>query len=234
MMSFTPQIIQASKNFDSPGKEKGETEKAQEELYAIEVKLDTATALQALCETDKPADNPPVAVPEVPQAETPEAPKNTGPAQWEELFEKAVRLHKEAAEGSKGAAREVYGLLKRVREMAPGNSLVEAYYGSATAMQGRDASDIGQRMEMTQKGLEILDRSISADPENIDIRVLRANLCHRLPGKYFHRTATAVADFSYLAERYERDPGVLSPQLYWQVLYDLGKALKKLYQEILG
>lgn len=147
---------------------------------------------------------------------------------WEELFAEAIRLHQSGVAGNKKAVKEACELLEKVRGLVPQNNLVEAYYGSATALQGRDAIDPMDRFKKAVKGLKILDGVVSKEPENIEIRILRAKVCFPLPEKFFHRTATAVEDFSYLASRYKNDPSVFSPEFYWQVLYDLGVSYKRL------
>jgi len=149
---------------------------------------------------------------------------------WAELFAEAVKLHQYGIAGNKDAVKEAYELLKKIRGMDPNNNLVEAYYGSATALLGRDLVDPMERFKKAVKGLKILDRTVSNDPENTEIRILRAYVSYRLPEMYFHRTATAVEDFSYLVSRYEQDPSVFSEEFYWQILFDLGFANKTLGQ----
>ncbi|MFZ5634428.1 MAG: tetratricopeptide repeat protein [Bacillota bacterium] len=155
---------------------------------------------------------------------------DAGGEAWEELFAQAVSLHKLGVEGDKEAVKEAYKLLEKLRELIPQNNLVEAYYGSATSLLGRDAVDPTERFNKAIRGLKILDGSVAREPENIEVRTLRAYVSYRLPEKFFHRTGTAVEDLSYLATRYEHDPGVFSPEFYRQVLFDLGASFKRLGQ----
>jgi len=175
---------------------------------------------------EKPADrteNPDQGM-EVEKEELIASPGKTG----EELFAEAIELHKRGLQGDKDAVGKAHELLAKVKEMLPENNLVEAYYGSAITLLGRDAIDPMERFKKAVKGLKILDGAVSRDPENIEIRILRGNVCYRLPETYFHRTATAVEDFSYLVSRYEQDPSVFSQDYYFQLLYDLGAANKNL------
>lgn len=150
-----------------------------------------------------------------------------GAAHWKE-FEIAVNLHRDGIDGNKEAVRECFEILCKILKMAPGNNLAEAYYGSATALMGRDAIDPVERFNRAIKGLKMLDRAVDKEPANTEIRILRAYVSYRLPEMYFHRTATAVEDFNYLASRFEDDPGVFSADFYSQVLYHLGKSYKNL------
>ncbi|HHW39886.1 MAG TPA: tetratricopeptide repeat protein [Syntrophomonadaceae bacterium] len=146
----------------------------------------------------------------------------------EELFAEAVELHRRGIQGDKEAVAKAYELLVKVKELLPDNNLVEAYYGSTVTLLGRDAVDPIERFKKAVRGLKILDGAVSRDPENIEVRILRGNVCYRLPETYFHRTATAVEDFSYLVSRYEQDPSLFSQDYYFQLLYDLGAAYKNL------
>ncbi|MFZ5646928.1 MAG: hypothetical protein ACOY30_04820, partial [Bacillota bacterium] len=58
MMSFTPQKVEASRKFDTPRKGKCDTGKTLEQIFPIEVKLDTAVTPQPAGEVSKPAEKP--------------------------------------------------------------------------------------------------------------------------------------------------------------------------------
>jgi tetratricopeptide (TPR) repeat protein len=144
------------------------------------------------------------------------------------LLKQAIDLHQQAAKGDKEAVNEAYKLLNEIRIQSPQNNLVNAYYGSVITLMGRDAVDPMKRFEKTLKGLKILDQAVQKEPENIQIRILRANICFRLPEMYFHRTTTAIEDYNYLLRRHEQDPNIFPEASYYQFLYDLGNA----YQNI--
>ncbi|MCL6477406.1 MAG: tetratricopeptide repeat protein [Peptococcaceae bacterium] len=150
---------------------------------------------------------------------------------WNDLLVKAKNLYQRGVAGDKEAVKEAYEILVKVRELALDNNLVEAYYGSILSLLGRDAVNPAERFNAVLKGLKILDRSVANEPDNVEIITLRANVCYRLPEKYFHRTETAIADFNYLASRFEQDAGVFSQEFYCRVLYDLGVSYKRLGRE---
>lgn len=153
-----------------------------------------------------------------------------GEKSWGKLFEQAVALHKKGVDGDKEAVNQAYDLLKKIMNMVPQNHLVEAYFGSVTALQGRDATDPMERFNKAIKGLKMLDQAVLEEPDNTEIRTLRAYVSYQLPETYFHRTATAIEDFSYMVSQYEADPGVFSPEFYHKILYDLGASYKVLEQ----
>lgn len=159
---------------------------------------------------------------------------NTGEAEegktLSQLFEEAKRLHQLGIDGDKEAVKKAHAALESLRKRIKTNNLVEAYYGSATALLGRDAVDPMERVEKALKGLKLLDQAVTNDKEDTEIRTLRGYVCFKLPEMYFHRTKTAIEDFRYLADCYEKDSAVFAKEFYWQILYDLGLAYKNLQQ----
>ncbi|MGE5529879.1 MAG: hypothetical protein ACM3X6_12165 [Patescibacteria group bacterium] len=143
-------------------------------------------------------------------------------------LQKAIDLHRRGVEGDKEAVKQAHALLEKLRAAVPGEDLVEAYYGSVTALLGRDAVDPNERFAKAIEGCKILDNCVSRAPDNTEIRILRAYVCYRLPETFFHRTSTAVEDFNYLVGCYKRDPGVFSADFHDQLLFDLGIAYKNL------
>lgn len=142
----------------------------------------------------------------------------------EELLAKGVSLHDKARRGDGHATREAVELFKVAHQLDPDDPTVCAYYGSALALIGRDAVDPNLKVQYALKGLKFLDRAAQAAPDNVAVRTLRAYVNYRVPEHFFNRTSIAVQDFTYLAERYEKEPGLLSRGSYWEILYHLGKA----------
>jgi len=149
---------------------------------------------------------------------------------WESRLAHALDLHNRGVEGDVEAVKECVAEFKKLRSLVPDNNLVEAYFGSATALLGRDEPNPMDKMKNANKGLKILDRAVTRDGDNIEIRILRFNVCYRLPEPIFQRGSTVVEDLSYLAERYEQDSSVFSEDYYWHVLYTLGLAQKVINQ----
>lgn len=145
---------------------------------------------------------------------------------WESRLAHALSLHSQGVDGDAEAVKECVTELKKLRNLVPDNNLIEAYFGSATALLGRDDPNPMDKMKHANKGLKILDRAVAREEDNIEIRILRFNVCYRLPEPIFQRGSTVVEDLSYLASRYEQDPGVFSKDYYWHVLYTLGLAQK--------
>ncbi|MEW6065185.1 hypothetical protein P378_10940 [Desulforamulus profundi] len=98
-------------------------------------------------------------------------------------------------------------------------------------MIGRDSTDHRELFSHAIKAMKNFDEAVNYSPDDIEIRLLRANHSLRLPEAFFCRTATAITDLEYLVERYQKDRGIFSIETYWQVLYDLGRAYERLGME---
>jgi len=146
-----------------------------------------------------------------------------------ELLQQAIKLHdKGALENDKEAVVKAYELLKKLSRSNPEDPVINAYYGSSITLMARDGTDPIKRMKDVRKGLGILDGVVRNAPDNIQARILRGNVCFRLPEIMFHRNATAVEDFSYLVNRYEQNSSVFSRDFYLQLLANLSTAYRNI------
>lgn len=142
----------------------------------------------------------------------------------QEIFDDAKKLVDQGIAGDVQAMKKALKALENLRYNIEANNLVEAYYGSTTAMVGREAAESKEGMEKVLEGLRILDESVASEPDNTKIRTLRGIVCFQLPETVFQRTKIAIEDFNYLVDRYEMDASVFSEEPNWQILYDLGMA----------
>jgi len=137
------------------------------------------------------------------------------------------KYHHKGVKGDRKAVKTAYGLLRTLREEDPENALIEAYYGSVQALLARDAEKPLAKADLAEAGLASLNRAVGMDPENKEIRLIRANVCMRLPDSYFRCAATALEDFRYLAERERASPGFLTKSQK----EDVKKGIRKLTKE---
>lgn len=150
------------------------------------------------------------------------------PSNKQELWSLGVQCHELALKGDKGAVKKAYESFKEIHKLDPQDHLAEAYLGSVTTLLGRDAIDPNEKLRFVLQGLKTMDGVVLKEPENIKIRSLRAYVSFNLPEMFFHRTASAIGDFNYLVSCYEQDKNVFSEKFYWQVLFDLGVAYRRL------
>ena len=121
-------------------------------------------------------------------------------------FKEAKSLHNKGVDGNKKAVIKANKMLLNLREAEPKNALIEAYYGSTLVLLGRDAVNILERADKAQEGLDALNRAVSLDSNHQEIRLLRGNICLRLPESFFHCSETAIEDFTFLLDHYKEIP----------------------------
>jgi len=139
-------------------------------------------------------------------------------------FEKAKTLHNNGVDGDKKAVIKANEMLLKLREADPDNALIEAYYGSTLVLLGRDAVKILERADKAEEGLDALNRAVSLDSNHKEIRLLRGNICVRLPESFFHCSETAIEDFTFLLERYKENFSYLTQKQVREVLKNLSAA----------
>lgn len=139
-------------------------------------------------------------------------------------FKEAKKLHNKGVDGDKKAVKSANEELLKLREAEPDNALIEAYYGSSLALLARDAAKPLKQADNAQEGLDALNRAVTLDPNQKEIRLLRANVCLRLPESFFHCSQTAIEDFSFLLDRYQESSSYLTQKQVNEILRNLSKA----------
>ncbi|RKN85312.1 hypothetical protein [Paenibacillus ginsengarvi] len=139
-------------------------------------------------------------------------------------FKEAKKLHQKGVDGDKRAVKAAYEKFAKLRAEEPGNALFEAYYGSTLTLLARDAAKPLEKAEIAQNGLDSLDKAISMDPNHKRIRLLRANVCVKLPESYFQSSKSAIEDFNFLLDRYKDDTEFMSKNQVTAILRNLASA----------
>ncbi|MGP4039123.1 tetratricopeptide repeat protein [Gracilibacillus sp. D59] len=143
-------------------------------------------------------------------------------------FEEGKKLFMKGVDGDKKAVKLAYDIFLKLRNTAPNNALIEAYYGSTLALLGRDASQPLEKADKAQEGLDALNQAISKDPNHKEIRMLRSNVCLRLPESFFQCSKVAVEDISFLLNRYQKDSSYLTNNQVRELIKDLSTAYQNM------
>jgi tetratricopeptide (TPR) repeat protein len=146
------------------------------------------------------------------------------PSAYMKQFDEVRTLHNKGVDGDKKAVIKANEMLLKLRETEPDNALIEAYYGSTLVLLARDAANIPERADKAEKGLDALNRAVSLDPNHKEIRLLRGNICLRLPESIFHCSETAIEDFTFLLDRYKENSSYLTHKQTREVLRNLSAA----------
>ncbi len=143
-------------------------------------------------------------------------------------LDEAIKRHSKGIQGDRLAAADAYARLSELRKADPNDALTEAYYGSSLALMARDETRILDKADKANQGLASLDRAVTMAPGNAVIRLIRANVCLRLPEDFFGRTQTAINDFNELLTRNQKKPGFLTPVQHKEALQGLAKAYESI------
>lgn len=141
-------------------------------------------------------------------------------------IKEAIKLLYKGIDGDKKAVKSANEELLKLRKTEPDNALIEAYYGSSLALLARDAGKPLEKADKAQEGLDVLNRAVTLDPNQKEIRLLRANVCLRLPESFFHCSKTAIEDFSFLLDRYQESSSYLTQKQ----VSEIRRNLKTAYQ----
>lgn len=150
---------------------------------------------------------------------------NKNSADKESLKVLGMAYHNLATLKVKGASEKAVEYLKKAHKQNPDDQLFFAVLGSATGMMGRDSSNIVTKMKGANKGINMIDRAIMKDPDNVLIRMIRANMSLRLP-KFFNRRKFAKVDLLHIEEIIKREPKKVSTAFNTEVHYRLGMIYK--------
>ncbi|WP_226665929.1 hypothetical protein [Metabacillus litoralis] len=147
--------------------------------------------------------------------------------EWQKRLAEAIETYHKAVKGNRKSTSQAYDLLKELNQENPSHVEALAYYGSASALLARDTPMPKDKKKFALAGLEILDKAVSKAPSNITVRILRGNVSLRMPESVFHRTQTAIEDFEYIVQSYEKDSSILSQNAFETIVKDLAAAKKK-------
>jgi cytochrome c-type biogenesis protein CcmH/NrfG len=114
-----------------------------------------------------------------------------------------------AREDAKKFAPKSIDMLTRAYEMNQNDYEVLCYLGNSTTMMANTTWNPMKKMSYANKGIALMDKAIKKAPDNITVRLTRANNAKRLP-EFLNRGDVAIEDYEYLAEMIKHDPKALS------------------------
>lgn len=137
-----------------------------------------------------------------------------------------IAYHNLATLKIKDASRKAVAYLQKAHSLSPNDDEVQAYLGSATTMVGRDSWNILTKISNVNKGIKMMDQAVARLPENIAVRMVRANNSLDLP-KFFKRKEIAKKDFQHLETLIVKPSSNIAPDIKAEVFYQLGKFYKR-------
>jgi len=172
---------------------------------------------------ERPEDNGPAAM--LAQITQLQQRLDKNPSDYEALRDLGIAHHNAALKDSKVYAKKAVQYLEQIRQKKIDDTMVLCYLGSAYTLLARDAADPMDRMSYVNKGVEYMDKAVRKDPDNITIRMTRANNSKCLP-KILNRRPIAYEDFELLASLFQKGLKIPSP-----LKISVYRSLAALYQE---
>jgi len=130
----------------------------------------------------------------------------TSPENTQILKKLGIIYHRLAEKGDKKAVKQAESLFKKLLQLEPKNAEVLSWYGSILTMKGRDAWLPFFKIKYVNDGLKEMDKAVKLAPNNITVRMVRAETCLALPENIFRQTEIAVADLEYLLRLGKEQP----------------------------
>jgi tetratricopeptide (TPR) repeat protein len=148
------------------------------------------------------------------------------PSDDESLQGLGIVYHSMAIQDSKAYAKKAVQYLEQAHQKRPDDYVVLCYLGSAHTLQAKDASNPMCKVYHLNKGVEYMDKAVRKDPENITVRLIRANNSKALSPMFLSQRSIAYEDFEHLASLFEKGGRVPS-----QLKASVYRSLADLYKE---
>ncbi|NOY09411.1 MAG: hypothetical protein GXP33_11295 [Spirochaetes bacterium] len=126
------------------------------------------------------------------------------PGNWEAMFRLGVIYHDMANLYHQPTARSAVKMFKEAYKIK-NLPLIKAYQGSALTLIARDAVNPLIKLDTVSRGIKLIDEAVREAPDNLTIRMLRAQNSYALP-EMFKRRKLAVKDLEYMLGVYKKDP----------------------------
>ena len=140
------------------------------------------------------------------------------------LTELGVQYHDLGVAGDHKAVEQGEEILKKVLSLDSTNAFATGYYGSILSLKARDASMPWTKIKYAKQGFEQLDKSIQMNPEDLDVRLIRAMNSYQVP-KIMKRLSLAFDDFNFIIKHKTFDSWTADHKAF--VYLHFGKALEK-------
>lgn len=149
------------------------------------------------------------------------------PENKELLFRLGRHYHNMAGEGeNRGAVRKADQYLKDLLEIDPTDSIALVYYGSVQTMKAHHGSSPWESMELLKKGFSCIDKAVTIDPENPEIRLIRGINSTCVP-ENFGRLFLALNDFNAIDEMKNNKHLDLGKEFWLPFYFYYGLALER-------
>jgi tetratricopeptide (TPR) repeat protein len=135
-----------------------------------------------------------------------------------------VHYHDLGVAGDHKAVEQGEEMLKKAVSLDPNNAYATGYYGSILSLKARDASMPWTRVKYAKQGFDQLDKSIEMNPNDLDVRLIRAMNSYQVP-KIMKRLPISLEDFDFIIKHKTFESWSADHRAF--VYLHFGKALDK-------
>jgi hypothetical protein len=129
------------------------------------------------------------------------------PEDYKTLKALGIAYSEKARSDFKNYTPKAVECLTRAHEMEKTDYETMCYLGSAITMMANTTGNPIKKMTYVNKGTAQMDKAIKKDPDNINIRLIKAFNSKNLPG-FLNRSHFAIEDFEYIADLIEKNPDI--------------------------
>lgn len=140
------------------------------------------------------------------------------------LITLGVHYHDLGVAGDKKAVDKGEEIFEKVLSLDSDNAFATGYYGSILSLKARDAKMPWTKVKYAKKGFEQLDKSIQMNPEDLDVRSIRAMNSYQVP-KIMKRLPLSLEDFNFIIEHKTFESWTTDHKAF--VYLHFGRALEK-------
>ncbi len=140
------------------------------------------------------------------------------------LTQLGVYYHDLGVAGDQKAVEQGEEMLKKAVTLDPNNAYTMGYYGSILSLKARDATMPWTRIKYAKQGFEQLDKSIQMNPEDLNVRLIRAMNSYQVP-KIMKRMPISLEDFNFIVSHDNFKKWIPDNRAF--VYFHFGKALEK-------
>jgi tetratricopeptide (TPR) repeat protein len=140
------------------------------------------------------------------------------------LIALGVHYHDLGVAGDHKAVERGEELLQKALSLDPNNAYAMGYYGSILSLKARDASMPWTKVKYAKQGFEQLDKSIQLNPDDLDVRLIRAMNSYQVP-KFMKRLPLSLEDFDFIIKHSKFESWTPDHRAF--VYLHFGKALEK-------
>lgn len=148
------------------------------------------------------------------------------PSDKEALKTIGVAYHNLAAAGEKSAAQQAVDYLEKANKLYPDDPFILVMLGSSTTLIGRYSKDIvTEGRKFSNKGAAMIDRAVAKAPDDVIVRMVRANNSRGLPSM-FGRGHYFKDDMLHVEGIINKKPASFNPSFKALVYYKLATYFK--------